>query len=283
MPNDQLDELRDEAKRLALFDNWGPQAIAINTQMIELDNRAADAYTRLAKCFLTQGRVSAAHDMYVEVLEFEPDNRIAYNNVSRLGKKIDRGLKLRAIASLENYDEAFSVGVAASRRKDFSFAIAALKRALELRPKSVYACNALGAAYRGDGMPSEARSIYQYAMKERENNSSLVGLAAVERDMRQYKEAIELYEKVLSSDSRNVYALNGLGGVYMDMEDYTQAEECFNKGSKVEGGIEDAVKNAVKNAVKGLEKLMKIYKENGEVESVERIRRWLMLLDKQRR
>ncbi|MDA8139273.1 MAG: hypothetical protein M0036_11535 [Desulfobacteraceae bacterium] len=57
---DDVSVLRERAKKLALSGNWGDEAIDINTKMIELDDRAADAYTRLAKCFIEQGKKLAA-------------------------------------------------------------------------------------------------------------------------------------------------------------------------------------------------------------------------------
>ncbi len=270
MSKKTLTGLREYAKRLALSDDWGSEAIAANTRIIELNEQAADAYTRLAKCFLSQGNMLTAYDMYRQVLEFEPNNTIAAYGIHSLQRVIAKELELRDVASIESYDEAFSVGVAARRRGNVALAIVALKRALELYPGSIYACNALAAAYRRGGMPMEATHTYQRALEMTPNTASLVGLAAVARDNGQTGEAIELYKKVLSSEPRNAYALNGLGGVYTDMGDYSTAENYFNRASKVDDGIDEAVK--------GLEKIRFVHKKNGNADSVERIGRWLLSL-----
>ena len=47
----ELHDLRERAKSFALAGEWGATAIEINTRMLEIDDRAADAYTRLARCF----------------------------------------------------------------------------------------------------------------------------------------------------------------------------------------------------------------------------------------
>jgi tetratricopeptide (TPR) repeat protein len=277
MKTSDLENLREKAKQLALSDEWGPQAIAINTQMIELDEHAADAYTRLAKCFLAQNKIIAAYDMYKQVLEFDPKNRIAANNVQKFEDDVDRA-RVRErekqvfedIASINSYEEAFNVGVAAKRQGNFKLAVALLERALELKPNNVYACNALGAAYRRNRNSDDARRVYQTALSIAVNFVSLVGLAAVERDARQFKEAISLYERVLSSEPQNAYALNGLGGVHTDLGNYSTAESFFNKAMSINKGTKDAKR--------GLEKLLEIYKKLEDSKSIERIEGWLKTL-----
>lgn len=265
-----LENLGEKAKQLALSDEWGAQAIAINTHIIELDEHAADAYTRLAKCFLAEGKTIAAYDMYKQVLEFDPKNTIAINNLQRLEYNIARAREEQVfedIATLSSYEEAFSIGIAARRQGKLKLAIVALQRALELKPDNIYAFNALGAAYRRSGNSDNASRMYQNALSIVMNSVSLVGLAAVKRDLSLYEEAIALYKKVLSSEPHNAYALNGLGGVYTDLGSYTTAENYFNEALSVNEGI--------KEAKRGLERLLEIYTKSGDVESIQRIKRWL--------
>ena len=177
----ELHDLRERAKSLALAGEWGAAAIEINTRMLAIDDRAADAYTRLARCFREQGRLAAAHEMYMQVLTFDSHNVIARNNLAKIEKEIGRADELRGIASISSFDEAFAVGVAARKRNRYALAVAALARAVELRPKSVHAWNALGAAYRHSGALAQARSAYEHALVLARNVVALIGLAAVAR------------------------------------------------------------------------------------------------------
>ena len=268
----ELHDLRERAKSLALAGEWGAAAIEINTRMLAIDDRAADAYTRLARCFREQGRLAAAHEMYMQVLTFDSHNVIARNNLAKIEKEIGRADELRGIASISSFDEAFAVGVAARKRNRYALAVAALARAVELRPKSVHAWNALGAAYRHSGALAQARSAYEHALVLARNVVALIGLAAVARDLRHHDKAMTLYLDVLRSEPDHIYALNGLGGVYADIGRLAEAEACFRRTSALAGGRAEAVR--------GLETLRREYEVRGDNEAVERIGRWLAQLGK---
>lgn len=268
-----LSVLRKKAESLALSGKWGQDSIHTNTQMLEIDEHASDAYTRLARCFLEQGNYLAAQDMYTQVLVFDPQNRIAINNFKRLKKDVDRLQELRDVAAIDNYDEAFSVGIASRRGGKIALAVAALSRAVELKADSHFAWNALGAAFRHHQRPNEAQKAYEKALGLSFNLVSLVGLAAVERDIGNTEKSIALYEKVLDRNQNNAYALNGMGGVLFDLGYCEKAEEYFRRALRFEEGRVDAVK--------GLQALQRHYESKGDKEAVARVTRWLDELEKQ--
>ena len=76
-----LKDLVNKAKAFARLGDWGSEAVSVNTQIVEIDPLNSNAYTRLAKCFLSQEKLAAAHEMYLQVLEFDPKNMIACKNV----------------------------------------------------------------------------------------------------------------------------------------------------------------------------------------------------------
>jgi tetratricopeptide (TPR) repeat protein len=49
------------------------------------------------------------------------------------------------------------------------------------------------------------------------------------RDLQKYNEAIECYDKVLAIDPKNVYALNGKGIIHDSLQKYNDAIECYDK------------------------------------------------------
>jgi tetratricopeptide (TPR) repeat protein len=266
----EIHDLRRRAESLALAGEWGNTAIEINRRILEIDDHAAGAYTRLARCFREQGRLAAAREMYTQVLAFDPQNRIARNNLAKIEKEIGRADELSGVSSLGSFDEAFAVGVAARKRTRYALAIAALLRAVELRPESVHAWNALGAAYRHKGALDQARSAYEHALGVARNVVTLIGLAAVMRDLCEHDKAMALYTDVLRGAPDHAYALNGLGGVYTDIGRLGKAEECFRRASKLAAGRVDAVR--------GLEMLRQQYEGQGDKEAAERIGRWLTQL-----
>jgi tetratricopeptide (TPR) repeat protein len=269
----EIHNLRQRAESLALSGEWGKIAIEINTRMLEIDDRAADAYTRLARCFREQGRLEAAREMYTQVLTFAPNNVIARNNLAKIEKEIGRAGELSGVSSIGSFADAFTVGVAARKCKLYASAIDALSRAVELRPGSVHAWNALGAAYRHKGDLAQARRAYDYAMSLSRNVAFLTGLAAVARDLRDFDEAIDLYTEVLQGDPNHAYALNGLGGVFADIGHWDEAEGFFRRASELAKGRADVMR--------GLEMLQQSYQVRGDNEAVGRISRWLAQLGDQ--
>lgn len=143
---ERLTQLVRRAERLALAGDWGEEAININTRILELDDRVSGAYTRLARCFREQGNWLGARSRYLQVLSFDRDNVIARNQLCVVERELQDRQYLQLVEQIDDYGEAFSIGVAARRQGDVKLAVAALRRALKIKPTS-YAMNALAAAY----------------------------------------------------------------------------------------------------------------------------------------
>jgi tetratricopeptide (TPR) repeat protein len=227
-----LQILVKQAEALALAGKWNDEAIALNTRILELDDRIAGAYTRLARCFTVQGSWLAARSMYRQVLEFDSNSRIASNQLAAVEERLRDLADLELVAEIEDYAEALSIGVAARRQGNTVLSIAALRRAVELDP-SAYALTAFGAAYRSNGQLAEAEAAYRRAIKLRNDPAPRVGLAAVYADRGWLAKAHELYWHVLRDDDRNIYALNGLGAVLSRRGRLEQAERCFARSAEI--------------------------------------------------
>jgi tetratricopeptide (TPR) repeat protein len=235
-----MSELRALVRRaeiLALAGAWDDESIRVNTRILELDDHVAGAYTRLARCFRAQGNWLAARSMYQQVLAFNPSSRIASNQLVAI-EEILRDLEdIELISKIDDYDEAFATGVAARRQGNVTLAVAALERAVGLRP-TVYALTALGAAYRSDGRLAEAEVAYQRAINVNGHVAARVGLAAVYADRGRLTDASRIYRQILDVDDRNVYALNGLGALLLKRGRLEQAEGCFVRSAEI-GEVRD--------------------------------------------
>jgi tetratricopeptide (TPR) repeat protein len=265
----EISVLRKQAEDLAIQGIWNERAVEINTRMLEIDDRAADAYNRLGRSFRELGRLHAAREMFKQVLSFDKFNSIANNAViaidESIGAEDENGIDIiKTIESMVSFDEAFTYGVAARRRRKYLIAVTALSKAVTLRPNSQPAQNALGAAYRHRGELDKAKKVYEDSLQISKNKVSQIGLAAVYRDFREYGAATALYNEVLSLDPNEPYALNGLGGVYSDIGQLDKAEGCFNRAVDIEEGRE--------TAVEGLFKLMDLYELREDITSVNRIK-----------
>lgn len=283
--------LRKKAESLALSGNWDQEAIEINTKILEINERDSGAHTRLANCFKIKGEYFTAYGIYRNVLTYDPTNRIALDlskqikedalrqkneiekaalRQKKASEKADRiEQEKNDILAINNYHEAYHVGLAAKRRRRFDLAIAALIKATELNPESPFAWNALGSAYRRKGKSEEALRAFQHARELGGGNVSLVGIATVNRVIGNYEVAIELYKKVLGQDPNNVYALNGLAAAFHAVGKYEDAQNFFDCAS---AGKQS---NRITHTVNDLKELGRASKLNGDDSTAERITRWL--------
>jgi tetratricopeptide (TPR) repeat protein len=238
-----MDELRllvKQAEALASEGNWGDEAIGVNTRILELDDRLAGVYTRLARCFREQGNWLAACSMYQQVLVFDSTNRIATNQLANLEERLKDLEGIELIAEINDYREALSIGVAARRQGNAVLAIAALNHAVVLDP-TLYALTALGAAYRLNRQLTEAESTYRRAIEMQDSAAARIGLAAVYTDQHRLRDAHSLYWRVLRDDGHNVYALNGLGAVLVKRGRLEQAECCFIRSATIGQASDDSI------------------------------------------
>ncbi len=79
--NKNFDELNTIAMKLVLDNQWDNTAIEVNKRIIQEKLNHPAAHTRLAKCLLAKGDQQGAYKIYKTVLEFDPNNTIAWNFV----------------------------------------------------------------------------------------------------------------------------------------------------------------------------------------------------------
>jgi tetratricopeptide (TPR) repeat protein len=76
-------QLGEEARQAALEGNW-EAAAALNLQMIEQNDKDAEALNRLGRAYLSLGKLEEAKDAYSRALKADPANLIARRNLQRL-------------------------------------------------------------------------------------------------------------------------------------------------------------------------------------------------------
>ena len=287
----ELKKLRKQAESLALSGNWGQEAIEINTKILEIHSLESGAHTRLAQCFKMKGEYFRAYYIFRNVLNFDPKNNIARNqseliredalrqkkeiekDALRQKKKIEEDARIEQekndISGINNFHEAYYLGLAAKRRRRFDLAIAALIKATELNPESLFAWNALGSACCRKRNAEEALRAFQHGYELGGGNVSLVGIATVDRMIGNLEAAIDLYKKVLGQDPNNVYALNGLAAAYHDAGKFEDAQNFFDCAFAAKQS------KSRTNAVNYLKELGRTSKLNGDDSTAERITRWL--------
>ncbi len=133
--------------------------------------------------------------------------------------------KLLAVERLTDFDEAYALGVAASKASspNYPLAIAAFKRAYALDPRRKVrrgnkpdpglfeAPMRLAAAYRLNGQLYEAQKMYEWVLGHHDNRTARMELAAVHEDKGDYSKALKLYKEWVHT--RDPYDAGALQGV----------------------------------------------------------------------
>jgi Flp pilus assembly protein TadD len=227
VPTEELAHLKEDASRLASAGDWSDAAVEVNLHILALNEEEVDACTRLAKCYLDQGKIVEAREAYANALRLDPSNQIARKNLVRLQQQVSLEAERMAIGNSRIHREVHWLGMAASKRGDLPLAELALRRAIELRPSDLHARNTLAGVYRRAGKLCEARQEYERTLEFQRNHASLVGLAALERDAGHPGRAIERYDEVLRENPNHYHALNGIAAVYADVGDHDTAKRYF--------------------------------------------------------
>ena len=81
MRETEIDRLTVNAENLAAQNNWGKEAMKVNTRILKLEPNNVNALTRLAKHYRQIDQNAHARKLYTKVLTIDPDNRIAKNNI----------------------------------------------------------------------------------------------------------------------------------------------------------------------------------------------------------
>ncbi len=242
---DGLIELAQEKARL---NEWDDKAMLINQRIIESDETQVSAYTRLARCHWEKGELETARLIYQQILQFDRSNIIASNRLAELNKQLDADQIVGESTVLErNPDSAlhqsideeldpqilFNLGMAVKRRGMPEIALIALEKAWELC-KQQYIGNALAATYRMLNKPERASKLYRQVLELNPNSYSVVGLAAVQRDLGEYDKAIANYESVLAMEPENSFALNGIAAVYSDLGRFDDVEDALLRAGRIQ-------------------------------------------------
>jgi len=75
---------QERARELAVAQNFGPEALDLNKQLVSSNPADHASRTRLARCLLEAGHVEEAEAEYREVLRLDPKSRIAANGLEAI-------------------------------------------------------------------------------------------------------------------------------------------------------------------------------------------------------
>jgi tetratricopeptide (TPR) repeat protein len=82
-----LQKLVEKAGEMATRNIWGENAYKINMAILKLDHNNCPPYTRLAKYYKLNNNITEAKNIYLKVLDIDPKNRGAINNLYNFEKE----------------------------------------------------------------------------------------------------------------------------------------------------------------------------------------------------
>ncbi len=295
-----------------------PEAVKVNTQILELDPDNLPALTRRGLCYLNLGKYLADKEDLSRALQRYPASTLVKEALGRIERERNIALQrerqqaeerrrqaeerrrraegrrrrqeerrrrakeeevrlraaeaawrrtaeeLRAVEQLTDFEEAYALGVAASKASvpNYPLAIAALKKAYRLDPRKrirrgenpdpglFEVPTRLAAVYRLSGRRYEAEKMYKWVLDRQDSRFARVGLAAVLEDNSKHSQALMLYEGVLDRHPNDSYALRGVARTLANLGRIEDAVEAYKRAAKVVKNQQDVT--AIDAALKEL-------------------------------
>ena len=123
-------------------------------------------------------------------------------------------------------DAHFALGNLYLRQRKYADAIAAFKKALELKPDDSFAVMNIAGAYQALGRIDDAEQFVLDYLKTGFRDSQLLYLLGnMNYRRKSYDKAIGYFEQCLAENPRSASAHNGLAAIYLTRDDLTKAEE----------------------------------------------------------
>ncbi len=254
-----IEALRNAAVNMGQRGNFGPEALLINTRILELSPGDLQALVRRGRCYRERDDFPAAKEDYLRALRISPGNTFAKSELRVIEAEWDaarervearaekeqaraekervreqaRAEEFRSIGAITSFQEALAVGIAVGggRDPDYELAATAFERAEDLDPHHVAVTTRLGRVYRRMGRLDEAEEAYRRVLRHDDSPFAKVGLAAVLQDGGRPSEAEELYQAVLARRPDDAFALRGLGRTLMSLGRDAEATEVFSKAA----------------------------------------------------
>ncbi|NTV89373.1 MAG: hypothetical protein HGA22_03275, partial [Clostridiales bacterium] len=167
-----------KAGEMALQNNWDENAYQINMAILEEDCNNCAAYTRLAKYYKLNSNIEEARNMYMRVLEIEPENRGANNNINDLDKEKREN---EYIEKVKGVTELLKEGHSSMVKERYRYATKLLTRAYSM-DSSLNNAVLLAAAYKKSGRHDMVVELHEKLVK---TSSDETEVRTINREFRQ--------------------------------------------------------------------------------------------------
>jgi tetratricopeptide (TPR) repeat protein/SAM-dependent methyltransferase len=165
----------------------------------------------------TENNLSVAEKLYIKVLEINPKNSGAYNNLGTIFKKNGNYLKAKinfqkAIEIIpDDLNANYNLGIVFYELGETEKAINSYKKVIEINPTYYNAYYNLGLIYRELQQIQKSLLHYRKAFQIDPSDPDLLNnLGKIYKDLKEYRIAIDFFNKVLKIDPNHVFAINNM-------------------------------------------------------------------------
>ena len=180
--------------------------------------------------FMELGKYEASISCFQKVIELDPSQHEAYNNIgvclTKLGRYEEAASAVeKAVVAKPDYSEAWSnLGGLYGRLQRYEEGIEACNRAIVIKPRWAEAHSNLGSNQAGAGHPGEAESSFYRAIAEDETYwLAYLKLAQLYADRGSLEEALKLLQAAIQVNPREPDLLASLAACLTDLNQQQEA------------------------------------------------------------
>ncbi|MFA4981439.1 MAG: tetratricopeptide repeat protein [Candidatus Omnitrophota bacterium] len=202
----------------------------------EVNRQKIDAYYKLARPYLSQGKGPEAEELFQKIIAANPRDDMAYYVLGWVYLNQDKSL-----AAMSAYQKAVDLnpqncwifdelGVLCKERGQMDKAEKIFTLAANLNPKDDWVYNALGWIYLNQGKVVEAEEAYKKAVVLNPQDVELYyALGWLYQKQGRIAEVESLYQRAIKDNPEEDWAYSELGTFYMGQGKLTEAEKLFKK------------------------------------------------------
>ena len=192
-----------------------PEMLGVLQQIKSHASEFSDAYMVVGEFYLRQGNGDEAIKEFNEGLAKDPKRKVQYQKhiievLMRQGKRSEAADLNSAILKTDPNDND-AKGLAASfllDKGDIAKAVSELKAVITQNPDNAVARFNLGRAYFAQGLPEEAKQMFQKAVELKTDYvAARLGLAELQVQKGEYSNALTSVDAILTLDRNNINAL----------------------------------------------------------------------------
>jgi Tfp pilus assembly protein PilF len=157
MNNVNLQKLVDKAGEMATRNIWGENAYKINMAILKIDHHNCPAFTRLAKYYKLNNNIAEAKNIYLKVLDIDPKNRGAINNLYNFEKEEK---EIEFVEEIKTTMDLLKEGKNSMRKGKYTLAEKLFSKAYSIEP-SLMCAGCLAGVYTKMGKYGMVEKLYR--------------------------------------------------------------------------------------------------------------------------